>query len=102
MVGLASLLGVNTYLGPAPPRNTATLDVSDVGRYDVVTHLPSLDPRLEDGLAAANYTVPIARLKAPSAIKTGDAILLDASASASPTGTSIVSYSWTLLTTPQS
>ncbi len=102
MVGLASLLGVNTYLGPAPPRNPATLDVSDVGRYDVVTHLPSLDPRLEDGLAAANYTVPIARLKAPPAIKIGDTILLDASASASPAGTSIVSFSWTLLNTPQS
>jgi phage tail-like protein len=51
MVGLASLLGVNTYLGPEPARNAAALDVSDVGRYDVVTHLPSLDPRMENGRA---------------------------------------------------
>lgn len=49
MVGLASLLGVNTYLGPQPIRGTAALDVSAVGRYDVIRHLPSLDPRLENG-----------------------------------------------------
>jgi hypothetical protein len=51
MIGLASLLGVNTYLGPAAPRQTATLNVSDIGRYDVITHLPTLDPRLESGLS---------------------------------------------------
>jgi phage tail-like protein len=47
LIGLASMLGVNTYLGPQPPRGAATLDASQIGRYDVVTHLPSLDPRLE-------------------------------------------------------
>jgi phage tail-like protein len=58
MIGLASLLGVNTYLGPAAPRNTATLNVSDIGRYDVVTHLPSLDPRLENGLPNSSFPNP--------------------------------------------
>jgi phage tail-like protein len=47
MIGLASLLGVNTYLAPEPPRNTATVNVSDVG-HDVVTDMPSLDPRYEN------------------------------------------------------
>jgi len=46
MIGLASLLGVNTYLGPEPPRNPVKVDVSDVGRYDVVQEMPSLDPRM--------------------------------------------------------
>jgi hypothetical protein len=100
MIGLASLLGVNTYLGPTPQRQTATLDVSDVGRYDVITHMASLDPRLEGGLAAADYAVPVARIKAPSAVKTGDTILLDAGASKPPSGTSIVSYTWTLIEPP--
>jgi hypothetical protein len=46
MIGMASLLGINTYLGPSPPRNPVTVNVSDVGRYDVVMEMPSLDPRM--------------------------------------------------------
>jgi phage tail-like protein len=99
MIGLASLLAVNTYLGPDPPRNTATVDVSDVGRYDVVTHMPSLDPRLESG-AVYQYALPIARIKAPAAVKPGDSILLDGSASSAPPGATITSYSWSMIQPP--
>jgi phage tail-like protein len=98
MIGLASLLGVNTYLGPEPPRHTATLDVSDVGRYDVVTHMPGLDPRLENGQAAAEpHDTPIARISAPVIVRPGDSILLDGSASTAPSGTTVASYLWTLV-----
>jgi hypothetical protein len=100
MIGLASLLGVNTFLGPDPPRNTATLDVSDVGRYDVVTHMPSLDPRLENGQSYQAYGKPIARITAPAAVKPGDPILLDGGASAAPPGATITSYLWTLVQPP--
>ena len=48
MIGMASLLGVNTYLAPEPPPNPVVVDVSDVGRYDLVQHVPSLDPRWEN------------------------------------------------------
>jgi phage tail-like protein len=47
MVGLASLLGVNTYLAPEPPRDPIVLNRSRVGRYNMVIQAPSLDPRLE-------------------------------------------------------
>jgi phage tail-like protein len=97
MIGLSSLLGVNTYLGPEPPRQTATLDVSDVGRYDVVTQLPSLDPRLENGQSFVAYAKPIARIKALAAVRPGDSILLDGSASTAPAGTTITTYTWTLV-----
>jgi phage tail-like protein len=97
MIGLASLVGVNSYLGPEPPRSTATLDVSDVGRYDVVTHMPSLDPRLENGLAQGEYDTPIARINAPAAVRPGDPILLDGSASTARSGTTIASHLWTLV-----
>jgi phage tail-like protein len=100
MIGLASLLGVNTYLAPEPPRNTATIDVSGVGRYDVVTHMPSLDPRLENGISYTAYAQPIARIKAPVAVKAGDTILLDGSSSSAPQGTTITSFTWTLLPPP--
>jgi phage tail-like protein len=51
MIGMASLLGANTYLAPEPPADPVVVDVSDVGRYDLVQHLPSLDPRWENGAA---------------------------------------------------
>ena len=97
MIGLASLLGVNTYLGPDPPRNPATVDVSDVGRYDVITQMPSLDPRLENAASYTQYASPIARIKAPLAIKAGDSILLDGSASTASPGATITEYLWTVL-----
>ena len=96
MIGLASLLGVNTYLAPEPGGNPATVGVSDVGRYDVITQSPSLDPRMENGAAFEEYAQPIARIKVPPAVPAGGTITLDGSTSTSPTGTSIVSYQWTL------
>jgi phage tail-like protein len=47
MVGLASLLGVDTYLAPVPPRDPVVLGTSQIGRYNMVIQAPSLDPRLE-------------------------------------------------------
>jgi phage tail-like protein len=47
MVGLASLLGVDTYLAPTPPRDPVVLGTSQIGRYNLVIQAPSLDPRLE-------------------------------------------------------
>jgi phage tail-like protein len=96
MIGLASLLGVDTYLGPDPPRNTATVDVSDVGRYDVVTQAPTLDPRMTNGWDTAEYSKPIARISAPAVVKEGGTIFLEGGASTSPEGTTITKYTWTL------
>jgi phage tail-like protein len=96
MIGLASLVGVNTYLGPTQASQTATLDVSSVGRYDVVTHLPSLDPRMENGRVYEEYAQPIARINVPIAVLPGTPIVLDGSASTAPSGSNIASYQWTL------
>ena len=100
MIGLASLLGINTYLGPSPPPNPVTVDVSDVGRYDVVTEAPSLDPRMTNGWNTAEYANPIASISAPAVVKQGATILLDGLGSTSPAGTTITQYTWTLLQPP--
>lgn len=100
MIGLASLLGVNTYLGPDPPRDPVTIGVSDVGRYDVVTEMPALDPRMVNGWNTAEYAQPIASIKAPAVVKAGAAIVLEGGASTSPQGTTITQYQWTLLEPP--
>ncbi len=47
MVGLAALLGVDSYLAPAPPRDPVVLGPSQIGRYNMVIEAPSLDPRME-------------------------------------------------------
>jgi len=97
MIGLASLVGVNSYLGPEPPRNPVTAGVSDVGRYDVVQEMPSLDPRMNSAWETVQYVKPIARVTAPAAIRPGDSIVLDGRASTSPEGTTITQYRWTLI-----
>jgi hypothetical protein len=96
MVGLASLLGANTYLAPEPPRGTAMINVSQVGRYDVITHVPSLDPRLEGGLSAGQWDAPVARLQAPPAVSAGQPIPLDGSASTAPSGATLNTFTWKL------
>jgi phage tail-like protein len=47
LVGLYSLVGIDTYLQEDPPRNIARVDRSFLGRYDFIKKLPTLDDRLE-------------------------------------------------------
>jgi hypothetical protein len=51
LIGIASLVGANTFLAPEPPLDPVVVDTSRVGRYDVIQHAPSLDPRWENGQA---------------------------------------------------
>jgi phage tail-like protein len=97
MIGLASLLGINTYLGPSPSSNPVTVGVSDVGRYDVVVEMPSLDPRMTNQWDTAEYAQPIARILAPTVVAAGSPILLEGGASTSPSGTTITEYLWNLV-----
>jgi phage tail-like protein len=97
MIGLASLVGVNTYLGPAKQAGVATVDTSQIGRYDVITHLPSLDPRMESDPAYAEHPAPVARLTGPAVIVQGStSITLNGSGSTAAPGANIVEYQWTL------
>lgn len=99
MIGLASLLGVNTYLGPEPSLADATVGVSQIGRYDIVTHMPSLDPRLAGWQGYTAWPKPVARLNAPASVAQGATLHLDGSASTAPPGESLVTYEWKLLST---
>ena len=97
MIGLASLLGINSYLAPEPQANPITVDVSDIGRHDVVTEVPVLDPRMDNGQVAAEFTPPVAIVTAPAAVVAGGVITLNGAASAAPPGTTITAYEWTLV-----
>lgn len=49
LVGVASLVGVDTYVGPAPAPTSVRVGHSVLGLADVIERPSSLDPRLEGG-----------------------------------------------------
>jgi phage tail-like protein len=49
LVGVASLVGVDTYLGRRPEPRPVRIGRSLIGRRDFLLHPPSLDPRLKGG-----------------------------------------------------
>jgi phage tail-like protein len=100
LIGLASLLGVNTYLTPTPPRELAHVDQSSIGGHAFIGHLPSLDPRLEDVAKESDFAKPIARLAGPKVVLLGQPIALDGSASAAPPGQKITEYIWSIVKGP--
>jgi phage tail-like protein len=119
MVGMASLVGVDTYLGtPKQPqpfrlgngngqasghssRIGNLLVGSQIGMGDLLLHPPSLDPRLESG----NYDEeqfevrkPVAVIGAPGKIKFSDDFKLDGTQShTTSAGRKIAHYIWTLI-----
>jgi phage tail-like protein len=50
LVGVASLIGVDTYLGRRPHPRPVRVGQSRIGRSDFLLHPPSLDPRLKGGI----------------------------------------------------
>lgn len=119
MVGIASVLGVDTYLRNKPEPNPVRVDVSQIGGHDVIRQTPSIDPRFEGGNLNASQAFtaagaartemlsavkrvqegekPVARISAPKAARPGDVIRLDGSASEPTLGHKIVTYRWTLI-----
>ena len=94
LAGLASLVGVDTYLVPKPPRQPARVDVSYLG-HDYVEGLASLDPRLGDNQLPS--APPVANLSVSPLDQPGQSFTLDGSASTATAGKKIVKYIWTQL-----
>jgi phage tail-like protein len=91
LVGMAALVGVDSYLAPRPKPRPVRVDVSGLGLRDFIERPPSLDPRLEGGEASLER--PIADVT----LAPGTGITLDASASTAAPGRTIVRYYWTRL-----
>lgn len=96
MVGLASLIGVDTYLVDKPQPGPVRVGRSTLGVRDVLQHPPSLDPRLEAGYyERIGSPRPIADPGPPLTVTYGDAFALDASASSAAPSRKITLYVWT-------
>jgi len=99
MVGVASLIGVDTYLSNKPRPRPVRVEASYLGVRDFIQRPPSLDPRLEGGrgnVAPRFAQRPVANAGADMEVDFGESFNLDASGSKADEGHKIVEYRWTL------
>jgi hypothetical protein len=96
LVGIASLVGVDTYLGPPQLPRPARTDVSSLGQ-DFVIGPVSLDPRMAGAAAPPPSQPPTADAGADRTVPFGESFLLDGSGSHAASGRTLRSYIWRLL-----
>jgi hypothetical protein len=97
LVGAASLVGIDTYLGPTPPTRPVRVGRSKLGRCDVLMHSPSLDPRM-DTLAGVVPTsapqAPVADAGVDRTVGFGRSFELDARGSRAAEGRRLARFVW--------
>jgi phage tail-like protein len=94
LVGVASLVGVDTYLGPPRPRRPARVQVSAAGQ-DFVLAPAALDPRVSGAAAPApGGQPPVADAGADFVAELGRSFELDGSGSSAAPGRRIDTYRW--------
>jgi phage tail-like protein len=96
LVGVASLVGVDTYLGPRRKRRPARVQRSAAGQ-DFVLAPATLDPRLTGAAAPPPAAPPVADAGPDLTATFGDSFDLDGSGSRAAPGRRIESWRWRLL-----
>ena len=98
MVGVASLVGVDTYLNAKPKPQAVALNKSQIGVRDRLLRHASLDPRLEGGIDVEPVLQsPIARLISRPIAEFGQSFQLDGNQSQAFDGHTIAQYKWAKL-----
>ncbi|MDM0018107.1 phage tail protein [Variovorax saccharolyticus] len=96
LVGIASLVGVDTYLGPPRAPRPVRVGVSSIGLGDRLIGPGVLDPRLA-GNTGVLVGPPVADAGGDRAVTIGTSFVLDGSGSRAPEGRRITEYRWRLL-----
>lgn len=91
LVGIASLVGVDTYLGPPRLPRPVQVQASGLGLGDVLVSAAVLDPRLAGAPATA---APEADAGPPQRALPGASFWLDGSGSRAAPGRQITAYRW--------
>ncbi len=95
LVGIASLVGVDTYLGPPQPPRPVRANVSTLGAGDFVLGPVALDPRVTGAAAAAPAVMlPTADAGRDFVVRVGESFQLDGSASRAAADRNITEYVW--------
>jgi phage tail-like protein len=93
MVGIASLVGVDTYLGPRPSQRPARVSGSLAGR-DFVIGPAVLDPRMAGATAMTPPALPVADAGDDFDAEFGASFTLDGSRSHAAPGRHLTTYRW--------
>ena len=95
LVGVSSLVGVDTYLGPRLPPQPARAEVSALGMGDFVLGLASLDPRMSGASAPSPPPMrPIANAGPDQTVAHAESFELDGSGSMAGPGRELIEYRW--------
>ncbi len=95
LVGVASLVGVDTYLGPPRLPRPARLDASGLGQGDYLLGPVSVDPRLSGAAVPAPAPArPTADAGPDREVVFGESFTLDGGASEAPPGRRIARFIW--------
>lgn len=92
LVGIASLVGVDTYLGPPRQPRPVQVERSGLGLGDYLIGAAALDPRLAGAPVLA--PPPLADAGADRRVAPGESFVLDGSGSRAAPGRSLVEYRW--------
>jgi len=95
LVGVASLVGFDSFLREPLQPSTARVDVSAVGRGDRIRGGGAFDWRLENGVPSDSFGEPTAVLEAPGLVDAAEPLTLDGRRSVPPTGGQIARWRFT-------
>ncbi|WP_431287222.1 hypothetical protein [Roseateles chitinivorans] len=96
MVGIAALVGVDTYLGPPRLPRPVRVERSGLGMGDYLIGAAVLDPRLS-GAPPVSAPPPEADAGLDAVAAAGASFILDARGSRAASGRQITEYRWRLL-----